>query len=802
MKKLHILLSAIISFQFAAAQVGVSDNTFGINGAKKVMVPHSGPFDDGYEVKRVSFLATNSQNVIFKNDLNRNGVQITFSGNSNNDDLLTVWKGITKVNDGLVDANNKIYCTGYTAKEDGNKAIYVARVVPDNTISGWNPDNTFNWDSQVIFDTRESNEEATAISVRGATVAIAGFSGEKAIVVTYTAAGQLNRSFNTDGFRTFQIGQNTRPTSIAIQPDNKVVVAGNCYNGSNYDFFVVRFNADGSFDTGFGDNGIILQDTNSHDNSGNAMVLATDGSIYIGGKAYTSGLSPYNISPNVTADAAVYKYDANGQSVSGFTNGALAGAMIISTGYVISGVGAAGQDEEVLAMAYDYVSNKIYCYGYQMHDTSGHMIGARYIVNLNSNPIFSPAEYANQTVDSRITFGGLKPSEMAAGGTLPQYLVLQYDNCTGGKANRYKYPTIAYPTTCEVDTNPLSLRDIKKADNGYYVMDSTNNLWRLNENHEVVEGFGISGRLPNVRAFAIAADGKIVCNLLQVGAPGQSLLARYNTDGIQDTDFGVFGDVPFTSLQSVSHIDITPENDYIVFISRFNTNGGYRMQAVKVKNDGSIDNSFGVSGVCELHPSQLYYSKNLPKDASGNYYILVSKDSFTIANQAAAICKMQPNGQLDLLFGTNGVIDLIAGGLTLTGQSSAIADLAMTNSMKFLVSTTGKLVQFNSNGSMDLGFGTGGTVTFTTALPNFIIGGVLTNGTDFFVGGNNSIGIANSTIIKLGSSGAVDTAFGTNGMFVDSNANSTYLLTGFEGMYFEAPGSIMMYAYDKMKKVN
>ena len=39
--------------------------------------------------------------------------------------------------------------------------------------------------------------------------------------------------------------------SVTVQPDGKILVAGQSYNGTNNDFALVRYNSDGSLDTSF-----------------------------------------------------------------------------------------------------------------------------------------------------------------------------------------------------------------------------------------------------------------------------------------------------------------------------------------------------------------------------------------------------------------------------------------------------------------------------------------------------------------------------------------------------------------------
>jgi uncharacterized delta-60 repeat protein len=48
--------------------------------------------------------------------------------------------------------------------------------------------------------------------------------------------------------------------SVIQQADGKLVVAGYSHNGSNYDVALVRYNADGSLDTGFDGDGKVTTD--------------------------------------------------------------------------------------------------------------------------------------------------------------------------------------------------------------------------------------------------------------------------------------------------------------------------------------------------------------------------------------------------------------------------------------------------------------------------------------------------------------------------------------------------------------
>ena len=67
-------------------------------------------------------------------------------------------------------------------------------------------------------------------------------------------AGSLDPSFDGDGLVTTPSGS---AFSVAIQPDGKIVVAGQSANG---DFLVARYNSDGSPDASFDSDGMVTTD--------------------------------------------------------------------------------------------------------------------------------------------------------------------------------------------------------------------------------------------------------------------------------------------------------------------------------------------------------------------------------------------------------------------------------------------------------------------------------------------------------------------------------------------------------------
>src|SRR6185369_3777211 len=96
----------------------------------------------------------------------------------------------------------------------------------------------------------------------------------------YDANGALDASFGSAGKVTTAIGTSLdSATSLLRQPDGKLVAAGFANNGTNDDFGLARFNADGSLDSTFGTDGRVVTPIKVNNDYGSAVVAQPDGKI-------------------------------------------------------------------------------------------------------------------------------------------------------------------------------------------------------------------------------------------------------------------------------------------------------------------------------------------------------------------------------------------------------------------------------------------------------------------------------------------------------------------------------------------
>lgn len=131
-----------------------------------------------------------------------------------------------------------------------------------------------------------------------------------------TLGAQMNQyldySFNGIGKNITAVGtSHDEPTSVVIQPsDGKILVAGSTYNGSNYDFTLVRYNTNGIIDNTFGNSGIVTTAVGAGNDYGRAVAIQADGKIIVAG--YTFG--------NKYSDFAIIRYNSSGTLDNTFGN--------------------------------------------------------------------------------------------------------------------------------------------------------------------------------------------------------------------------------------------------------------------------------------------------------------------------------------------------------------------------------------------------------------------------------------------------------------------------------------------------
>lgn len=150
-------------------------------------------------------------------------------------------------------------------------------------------DSTFGSGGKVITPAGSGTYSANAVAVQadGKTLIVGGCSGALLFAFCafrYNLDGTPDTSFGTAGkARTSVSSVSSVANAVAIQSDGKIVLAGNCAGSSNDEFCALRYNADGTLDTAFGTSGTVVTPMGTGTDIANAVALQPDGKIVLAG---------------------------------------------------------------------------------------------------------------------------------------------------------------------------------------------------------------------------------------------------------------------------------------------------------------------------------------------------------------------------------------------------------------------------------------------------------------------------------------------------------------------------------------
>lgn len=286
------------------------------------------------------------------------------------------------------------------------------------------------------------------------------------------------------------------------------------------------------------------------------------------------------------------------------------------------------------------------------------------------------------------------------------------------------------------------------------------------------------------KAVVIDKENRIlVAGVSANGSDFDFSLARYNEDGSLDTSFNHDGVVTtqIGSDDDYAQAIALQENGRII-VAGYTSNGQDSDFALaRYNSDGSLDLEFGLGGIVVLpigSGDDIAHAVAVQTDGS----ILIAGSASGTTGKVAAIARILQDGSPDNSFGYEGVA------FTESGRDTAVNDLVIQEDGSILVTgeysdrdgTTLLLMRFLENGEPDLDFGLDGaaetatiysTETAGTTIALQESGAILIGGSS---GSGNSQDIA---LFRFLSDGSYDASFGSRGMVVhdiDGEADGAY----------------------------
>jgi uncharacterized delta-60 repeat protein len=215
-----------------------------------------------------------------------------------------------------IDAAGQILVAGYSNNASDNSDMVIWRYNTDGSL-----DTSFGADGIVVHDDAaggSDDDRGSAISIDAAgQILVAGYSNNASgnsdmVIWRYNADGSLDTGFGADGIVVHDDAaggrDDDRGSAISIDAAGRILVTGYSNNASaNWDMVIWRYNADGSLDTSFGADGIVV-----HNNAAGGNAYDSGSAIAIGaaGKILVAGYSENDV--RIDEDMVIWRYNTDG----------------------------------------------------------------------------------------------------------------------------------------------------------------------------------------------------------------------------------------------------------------------------------------------------------------------------------------------------------------------------------------------------------------------------------------------------------------------------------------------------------
>ena len=277
-----VLILAAAMASPAVAAPGQLDTAFGGDG--KVTTNFSGSFDgasavaiqgDG-KIVAAGVAGANTRFALVR--YNPNGtLDTTFSGDGKATTNFT--PGVDFATGVAIQTNGKIVAVGEADGSGGRFAL--VRYNQNGT-----RDMTFGGDGRITTNFGPSYDQASGVVIQpDGKIVAGGFSNDRFAVARYNQNGTLDSTFSGDGKATTTFTKGALGLAVALQPDDKIVVAGFNRLSLNTRFALARYNANGTLDTTFGGDGRVTTNFTKGFDDADGVVVVAGGKIVAAGGA-------------------------------------------------------------------------------------------------------------------------------------------------------------------------------------------------------------------------------------------------------------------------------------------------------------------------------------------------------------------------------------------------------------------------------------------------------------------------------------------------------------------------------------
>ncbi len=212
-----------------------------------------------------------------------------------------------------VQSDGKIVLAGKANTESSSDNFALVRYTSDGTL-----DSSFGVGGKQTLDFNNGLDVGSAVTILSdGKILLAGkatpSSAQEFAVARFTSSGMVDTSFGTNGKATTSMGTLTdEVNAVGIQSDGSIVIVGAASNGSNRDFALARFTSTGALDTTFNSTGKVLTNFFNQDDYGKGMAIQSDDKIVVAGYTNTGTDRDFALARYTSSGAQDTTFGTNG----------------------------------------------------------------------------------------------------------------------------------------------------------------------------------------------------------------------------------------------------------------------------------------------------------------------------------------------------------------------------------------------------------------------------------------------------------------------------------------------------------
>lgn len=597
------------------------------------------------------------------------------------------------------------------------------------------------------------------------------------------ASGDIDTSFGNNGWvETVVLPDTIAPAdeahAVAQQADGKLVVVGHAQVDGNYDVVLTRYNNDGSIDTGFGNNGVVVQPIGDNADRARGIVIQDDGKLVITGVKYNIGtttdifLARYfpdgSLDPEFGSDGIVITAISGGRDSANNLLLQPDGKLIVAGSSASTSMLARYNTDGSLDTSFNGTGIAASPTGFTFVDvalqTDGKLVASGSLYTGSSGNFLVTRFNADGSIDNEFGTDGTVITDLG-GSDVASNLIVQADGKVVVVGHTYKTPTQSIAIARYNSDGTL--------DNSF----DTDGVLALSIGTSKSYGWDILED----------ADGKLVI-AAEIFFSGSSTgtdiaLLRLNSNGSLDASFNSDG-IAYAAIDASSNYLDKPSrllqqaDGKLVVVGTTYANpasNGMDFSIARFNTDGALDNNFSGNGTLRQQlgtPGSEAYMNGLALQADGR--IIAGGHATALGpDPDAVVVRYGSNGQLDTGFGSNGIAQTVVSGTqriraTLLQHDGKIVSVGETYASNYNL----LLLRHNSDGSADTTFGNNGQVHVNIISNNShdsaraVIqqsdGKLVVVGESY----NQSLARYVSVISRYNSDGSLDTSFSDDGIAI------------------------------------